>query len=227
MASTVDPSAITNLDEWLLFFKAKKTNVRLGSHGQYLVYDTRNSSLVKTISHLPKDFDYVSVLTSESTQLRDLQNLQTLQNRAEAKRTEVLEARNALIQTAETEFLKAEQALLQETDAWDTASLTGDQAGRHAKALLIGTLSLALREKETILQKARYPIRYVPKEPRELQRKDIDIATHDPRKIDIHQVLYQEVPLSSRTVTPLPLPQAAPGANGANGSNGNNNNENA
>ena len=197
----MDPDNIESFEEWILYYKAGNINLKRDKLGQYLVYDTKMKKIVKIIPPLPKATDYVTTLaTATNPDLRGV---------AEQTRAAVMEARATRIREAETEYLKAEQTLLQESDAWETARLAGDRAGCHAKALLVGMLSVELRQKEKALQEARYAIRYVPRKDHEVQRNLLDLETHDPRKLFISQLVQQEVKVQDRAVAAATATAAA------------------
>ena len=201
--ATVDPTAVETIDDWLLFYKAGSKNLKLDKQGNYLVLDRER--IVKMIPHLPKESDYVSVLLSSTNA--------DLRGAAETKRDAVRTTRQTLIDTAQKEFLEKEQELLGASDAWEVAKKGEDVAARHAAALLVGTLTSELRLKETALQDARYPVRYVPRLNRDLPRKVVDIDTHDDRVISVAQLMLQEVATSDRGVSLAP--PVAGQANGA------------
>ena len=197
--ATMDPDNIESFEEWILYYKAGNINLKLDKLGQYLVYDTKVKKIVKIIPPLPKAADYVTILaTSTDPVLRDT---------AEQSRTALMEARQTRIREAETAYLKAEQTLLQESDAWEVARKAGDRPACHAKALLVGTLSVELRQKEKALQEARYAVRYVPRKDQDVQRDLLDLETHDPRKLFISQLIQQEVKAQDRAV---PLTKQTP-----------------
>jgi len=198
--ATVDPTAIETLDDWLLFYKAGSKNLKLDKQGNYLVLD--GERIVKMIPHLPKESDYVTILlSSTNTDLRGA---------AEAKRDAVRTTRQTLIDAAQKEYLEKEQELLGASDTWETTKRGNDAAARHAAALIVGTLTVELRQKETALQEARYPVRYAPRLNRDLPRKVIDIDTHDDRVISVAQLIVQEVATSDRGVA-APVPAIANG----------------
>jgi len=197
----MDPANIESFEEWILYYRAGNINLKLDKHGQYLVYDTKVKKVVKIIPPLPKGADYGTLLATTTNP--------DLRGAAEATRTAIMEARATRIREAEIEYLKAEQTLLQESDAWTAAKGANDLAGCHAKALLVGLLTVELRQKEKVLQEARYAIRYVPKVDRDVQRSLLDIDTHDPRKINIVQLIQQEVKVQDRVVSLVPVAAAA------------------
>jgi hypothetical protein len=196
----MDPANIESFEEWILYYRAGNINLKLDKLGQYLVYDTKLKEIVKIIPPLPKGADYGMLLATTTNS--------DLRGAAEATRHAIMEARATRIREAEIEYLKTEQTLLQESDAWGIAKKAGDHAGCHAKALLIGMLTVELRQKEKALQEARYAIRYVPKVDRELQRSLLDIDTHDPRKINIVQLIQHEVKVQDRVVSLVPAAAA-------------------
>jgi len=187
---TIDPRKVTDIDSWLSSYKLEYANV-VYHNGQYLVLDPAQyksdyaGALAAPAKTIPSTKAIDAYMADKYPQLRAAAD-SILTDAREEKQKQITAAITA-VNDAETELLKA-------TLAWQTS----ETRERGVLALDVAKATKALENAEATLNAAKYPVRYIKAE-RGLLKKDLDYATHDPRKL--HSELYRTV------VEPLRLDQ--------------------
>jgi len=187
---TIDPKKITDIDNWLSSYKLGYGNI-VYNNGQYLVLDPVQSksdyagALAAPAKIIPSTKAIDAYAAEKYPQLRAAAD-STLTD-AQEERQKQMSAAIIAVNDAETDLLKA-------TLAWKTS----DAKERGVLALEVAKATKAMENAEATLNAAKYPVRYIKAETG-LLRKDLDYATHDPRKL--HSELYRTI------VEPLRLNQ--------------------
>lgn len=178
---TVDPAAITTIEEWARAY-GKYSNIVL-DNGTPAVLDRVDKSAV--VKRLPlKKGDDLYVVLQGSDGLQGNHGLQggnggDLRNIA----IEALEEKEVALKTAVTEatpgFIEAEKQLLEATDAWNLART---DVARAAAALEVGRRSVTLVTADHVLRTAAAPRRFI-MSISDLTRRDLDYRTQDDRSM--------------------------------------------
>jgi len=182
---TVEPAAITTLEEWSRAY-TKYANVVL-DNGVPAVLSRTDTSVVKRIPWT-KGTDLYAVLQDGVLSEPALEAM-------EEKR----EALNAAASEASPGFLEAERQLLEATDVWRTARTA---AARQVAALHVGRLSAALRDAARSLRSAEMPSRFT-RVIEDVKVRDINYHTGDDRAApNLLQLRLQRFPVDTRGVEP-------------------------
>jgi len=179
---TVDPAAITTLEEWSRAYR-KYANIVL-DNGVPAVLSRTDTSVVKRIPWTKGTDLYVGL--TEGTEAA----------------VDAMEETRSVLQAAVSEaapgMREAERQLLDATDAWRLAKTA---IARHAAALHVGRLSVALRDAAHILRSAEMPVRFT-RIIDEITIRDLNYHTGDDRAApNLTQFRSHQVPIEMRTIT--------------------------
>ena len=177
---TVDPAAITTIEEWARAY-GKYSNIVL-DNGTPAVLDRVDKSAV--VKRLPlKKGDDLYVVLQGSDGLQGSDRLQGSDGELRNTALETLEEKEVVIKAAVTEaipgFIEAEKQLLEATDAWNLART---DVARAAAALEVGRRSVTLVTADHVLRTAAAPRRFI-MSISDLTRRDLDYRTQDDRSM--------------------------------------------
>ena len=186
-ARVAKPDDVTNIDQWLFYYKLGMRNIVKGEDGALLVLDPEQMAADRPAAYaaakripFKKGYDAVAVLASTTASPE-------LRASAAEKLLELRTARTEAAAETMGNYTAIERQLLEAAADWNT-SIT--QAGRKGKAMQVAELTRQLAEADKETSDARYPHRYLVSET-ELQRKAINYATMDERKLK--HALYRTV----------------------------------
>lgn len=178
---TIDPTRITNFDDWIQAYKDGYSNVRLTKTNTFVVYapNDMGGEPVQTIVP-PAGEDMFGILAKGTGELRA---------RAETVKTSLDSERAHAVDTSIHAFTTTEQTLLEAVDVWNTADST---PSRSIAAIAVGRHmhDMELRDKE--LRDATYPKRHI-QIIYDIPRKFVDPKAKPDQMIQ--HAIYRNVPI--------------------------------
>jgi hypothetical protein len=179
----IDPSRVSNIDNWFTFYKQKYANlVKRSVDGALLVLDpeTLNRKSPVKIFEIPKGIDAITAMQNPELRAQASTHLEELRGK-----------RQEMIQQTFAEYKDVETQLLEKIAEWRQT----EPGTRIQLANEIGALQAKLEERNRAVEQAKYPHRFIQSD--KLSRMTINYETRDERMtpFQVHRaVLYQTMP---------------------------------